>query len=154
MYEQSISIHDYKVFVFDLDDTLYLHRVDWEYRQEYTQKIREFLQCLKDQGKILCLATHNRKPFYYLNKMDMYDMFDEIVYEKKDVSPWSHSIYDYTNKKDMIQEILDKTNTSITDVVFFDDVHYNINEVKSLGIEAIRVSPITGIALDKINVNC
>lgn len=154
MFEQHISIHNYKVFVFDLDDTLYLHRVDLSYRLEYTQKIKEFLYTLKQQGKILCLATHNRSPYYYLNQMEIYDLFHEIIYEKKDVHPRHNSIYEYTNKKDMIQEILDKTNTSIADVIFFDDVHYNIDEVRSLGIETVIVSPKKGIALENIKINC
>ncbi len=153
MCEQEISIHDYKVFVFDLDNTLYLHLVDYSYREEYTQKIRDFLQQLKDNGKILCLATHNKSPYSYLSRMDIYDLFHEIIYETRDVHPSLNSIYDYTNKKDMVQEIIDKTNVSTQDVIFFDDVYYNINEVKSLGIESIRVSPKKGIVLEKIKVN-
>lgn len=153
MCEQEISIHDYKVFVFDLDNTLYLHSVDYSYRQEYTQKIKDFLQNLKDNGKILCLATHNTAPYYYLSRMDIHDLFQEIIYETRDVHPSLNSIYDYTNKKDMIQEIIDKTNVSTQEVIFFDDVCYNINQVKSLGIESIHVSPKKGIVLENIRVN-
>jgi HAD superfamily phosphatase (TIGR01681 family) len=150
MSEQEISIQDYKVFVFDLDDTLYLHRVDLLYREEYTRKIKEFLQLLKDSGKILCLATHNKSPYHYLHKMDIYDIFHEIIYETRDVHPSLNSIYDYTNKKDMIQEILDKTNSTNNEVIFFDDHMYNINEVKSIGVETVCVSPRTGIMIEKL----
>lgn len=152
MCNQDISIHNYKVFVFDLDNTLYLHSVDYSYRQEYTQKIKEFLQFLKSEGKILCLATHNRQPYYYLNIMEIYDLFHEVVYEQKDVTPRSHTIYEYTNKKEMLQEIIEKTNTSNEEVIFFDDVHYNLKEVKSLGIETVYVSPYKGINIEKISV--
>jgi len=152
MCEQEISIHDYKVFVFDLDNTLYLHLVDYSYREEYTQKIKDFLQQLKDNGKILCLATHNKSPYNYLSRMNIYDLFHEIIYEKRDVNPWDNSIYEYTNKKYMLQEIIDKTNVSTQEVIFFDDVYYNVDEVKSLGIESIRVSPKKGIVLEKIRV--
>lgn len=152
MIEHEISIEDYKVFVFDLDDTLYLHRVDVEYREEYTIKIREFLNLLKDNGKIICLATHNKSPYHYLYKMDIYDVFHEIIYETKDVNPNKNSILEYTNKKDMIQEILEKTNVTNEDVVFFDDHSYNIDEVKSLGIESVYVSPKTGIIIE--NIKC
>lgn len=145
-----ISIENYKVFVFDLDDTLYLHSVNYDYRVEYTKKIREFLQSLRDMGKILCLATHNKSPYHYLNKMDISDLFDEIVYEQKDVSPNYNSIYEYTNKKDMIQEIIMKTNVSTNDIVFFDDMDYNLQEVKSIGVESIKVYPCKGIVLDSI----
>lgn len=152
MSEQEISIQNYKVFVFDLDDTLYLHRVDLDYREEYTKKIREFLQSLRDMGKILCLATHNKSPYRYLHKMNIHDLFDEIIYEKRDVSPYYNSIYDYTNKKYMIQEIMGKTNVSSEDIVFFDDADYNLEEVKSLGVESIKVSPYKGIILEDISV--
>jgi HAD superfamily phosphatase (TIGR01681 family) len=150
MSEQDISIQNYKVFVFDLDDTLYLHNVDFLYREEYTRKIKEFLLSLKNNGKILCLATHNKSPYHYLHKMDIYDIFHEIIYEKRDVHPSLNSIYDYTNKKDMIQEILDKTDSTNEEVIFFDDHIYNINEVKSIGVETVRVSPTTGIILEKL----
>jgi HAD superfamily phosphatase (TIGR01681 family) len=152
IYEHEISIEDYKVFVFDLDDTLYLHKVDVEYREEYTIKIREFLNLLKDSGKIVCLATHNKSPYHYLYKMDIYDVFHEIIYETRDVNPNKNSILEYTNKKDMIQEILEKTNVTNEDVVFFDDHSYNIDEVKSLGIESVYVSPKTGIIIE--NIKC
>lgn len=150
--QQQISIQNYKVFVFDLDDTLYLHRVDFWYREEYTRKVREFLNSLKESGKILCLATHNKSPYYYLHKMEIYDVFQEIIYETRDVHPSLNSIYDYTNKKDMIQEILDKTNVTNEEVIFFDDHMYNINEVKSIGVETVRVSPRTGIMIE--NLKC
>lgn len=150
MSEQPISINNYKVFVFDLDDTLYLHGVDSCYRNEYTKKVKNFLQSLNDSGKIVCLATHNKSPYHYLNRMEIYDMFHEVVYETRDVHPSTNSIYDYTNKKEMIQEILDKTNASIEDVIFFDDHMYNINEVKSIGVETVRVSPTTGILIEKL----
>jgi HAD superfamily phosphatase (TIGR01681 family) len=150
MYEHEISIDDYKVFVFDLDDTLYLHRVSIEYREKYTIKIREFLYLLKKSGKIVCLATHNKSPYHYLHKMEIYDVFHEIIYETRDVNPYKNSILEYTNKKDMIQEILEKTNVTNEDVVFFDDHSYNIDEVKSLGIESVYVSPKTGILLENI----
>lgn len=154
MSEQEISIQDYKVFVFDLDDTLYLHNVDLLYREEYTRKVKEFLQLLKDSGKILCLATHNKSPYTYLHKMDIYDIFNEIIYETRNVHPSLNSIYDYTNKKYMIQEILDKTNSKHDEVIFFDDHMYNINEVKSIGVETVYVSPQTGIMIEKLMLSC
>jgi HAD superfamily phosphatase (TIGR01681 family) len=150
--QEEISIEDYKVFVFDLDDTLYLHRVNVEYREEYTIKIRNFLNSLKKSGKILCLATHNKSPSHYLHEMKIYDLFHEIIYETRDVNPYKNSIFEYTNKKDMIQEILEKTNVTNEDVIFFDDHSYNINEVQSIGIQSVYVSPKTGIIIDKITM--
>lgn len=148
--QHEIRIKDYKVFVFDLDDTLYLHKVESEYREEYTAKIRELLYSLKRRGKIVCLATHNKLPYHYLDKMNIYDVFHEIIYERRNVNPRIHSIYEYTSKRDMIKEIVERTNVLNEDVVFFDDHEYNINEVKSLGIESVYISSKTGIIIDKI----
>jgi HAD superfamily phosphatase (TIGR01681 family) len=150
IYEHEISIDDYKVFVFDLDNTLYLHKVNQKYREMYSIRIRKFLNLLKNNGKIICLASHNKSPYYYLHNMDIYDLFHEIIYEKRDVNPCKNNIYEYTNKKDMIQEILEKTKVTNKDVIFFDDQYYNINEVKSLGIESVYVSPKIGIVLENI----
>jgi hypothetical protein len=50
----------------------------------------------------------------------------------------------------MIQEILQKTNVSNNDIVFFDDVYYNINQVNSLDIDVVLVSPEIGIIIEDI----
>jgi HAD superfamily phosphatase (TIGR01681 family) len=150
MYREKINIKNYKVFVFDLDNTLYLRRADLIYRKSYNIKIKQFLKFLKDNGKIVCLATHNKSPYKYLFEMDIYDIFQEIIYETRNVSLSKNTIREYTNKKDMIQEILQKTNVSNNDIVFFDDVYYNINQVNSLDIDVVLVSPEIGIIIEDI----
>jgi hypothetical protein len=37
------QLKDYKIFVFDLDNTLYLHKVTGEYRDVYHRKVKNFL---------------------------------------------------------------------------------------------------------------
>ena len=144
----SSVLDKYKVFVFDLDNTLYLHNVDYYYNKEYVRKVKIFLDILKTNNKILCIATHNKEPYSILGKMNMINYFDEIIYEKRNVSPWTHYISEYTNKKEMLYEIINKINVSVNEVVFFDDVDYNINEVQSIGVKSIKVSPVTGIQIE------
>lgn len=150
MHRERIDIKNYKVFVFDLDNTLYLHQVDPMYKKVYNIRIKQFLKFLKDDGKIICLATHNKDPYDYLDEMGIYDLFNEIIYETRDVYPYLNTIDEYTNKKDMIQEILHKTNVSNNDIVFFDDGYYNIIQVDSLDIDVVFVSPEIGIIIEDI----
>jgi len=147
---KKININDYKVFVFDLDNTLYLHTVDMLYREEYNEEVIKFLQYLKENGKRICLATHNKNPFRILDKMEIHpDIFDAIIYQTEPVLS-SVDILTYTNKKKMIQNILHITNVSIQEIIFFDDMMYNIEQVKKMGIECIHVCPEIGIIFDNI----
>lgn len=143
----NINIDNFKVFVFDLDNTLYLHDADSNYRNEYSEKIKDFLNQLKQKDKILCIATHNKHPNTILNRMHIYHYFDEIIYEKRNVVPWINNIREYTNKKEMLMEIKMKLDVSNDDIIFFDDVDYNVKEVSSIGIQSIKVSPIKGLKI-------
>lgn len=60
------QLKDYKMFVFDLDNTLFLHNVDSIYAEEYHKKVKNFLVYLKDSDKKLYIATHNFDPIDYL----------------------------------------------------------------------------------------
>ena len=138
---------DYKLFVFDLDHTLYLHHADEQYANEYHSKVKNMLNFLKDKGKLLYIATHNKSPEYYLDKINITLLFDGIVKETKHVYNET-KIDDYTNKKDMILEILNEDcnkKYTINDVVFFDDHEYNITQVRSIGVKSILVESLKGI---------
>jgi HAD superfamily phosphatase (TIGR01681 family) len=142
-----IDYTNYKVFVFDLDYTLHLH----EYHTSiYTHQIITLLSLLKKHNKILCIATHNKNPQIYLQQINIQNYFDEIIYEQKNVSAWMNSIKDYTSKKVMLTEIMNKFNCNQNEIVFFDDSEHNINEVNSLGIQSITVSYKTGINTSEI----
>ena len=141
---------DYKLFVFDLDHTLYLHHADEQYANEYHSKVKNMLNFLKDKGKLLYIATHNKSPEYYLDKINITLLFDGIVKETKHVYNET-KIDDYTNKKDMILEILDKnSNLTKDDIIFFDDYQYNIDAVNSIGVKCIYVDEFKGINFSEI----
>ena len=150
MNKNYIICDNYKIFVFDLDSTLFLYGNNSIYNDLYHKHIKVFLHKLKNRNKIICLATHNKKPFFILNSMEIKDVFDKIIYEKKNVNSIDNTIYEYTNKKDMLDEIMKEYNTEAKDIIFFDDHHYNISQVESLGIKSIHVSSILGIDFDNI----
>lgn len=146
------QLKDYKIFVFDLDNTLCLHKVDKIYAEEYHKKVKNFLIYLKDNNKLLYIATHNLYPVDYLNMINIHPLlFNGIIKETKNVDPIRNSISDYTSKKDMILEILDKnSNLTKDDIIFFDDYEYNIDAVKSIDVKCIYVDELKGINFSEI----
>jgi len=136
---------DYKVHVFDLDNTLYLHTCIKNYTENYHKKIKEFLEKLKEMGKKLYIASHNKNPNHYLDILGIRDLFDGVIFEQKDVCPSINSITEYTSKADMLYDIIKCENCNISDVVFFDDAEYNINIVNDIGIKSIKVNPLLGL---------
>lgn len=146
------QLKDYKILVFDLDNTLYLHHVDQIYSETYHKKVKNFLMYLKDNDKLLYIATHNFHPDNYLNKINVPPLlFDGIIKETKDVHPSLNSIMEYTSKKDMVLEILDKhKNLTKDDIIFFDDHMYNIKEVEKLNVKSIYVNEMKGIDFSEI----
>jgi len=138
----------YKVFVFDLDDTLYLHKVNSAYSDRYHKDVKAFLENLKTKNKILCIATHNKRPNYYLDKIDISHLFDHIIYEKRDVNPYENSIQEYTGKDEMIQEIIDKTKCKKEEIIFYDDADYNIKKVENFGVKSIKIDDNIGIVFN------
>lgn len=147
--KENIIKSNYKVFVFDLDNTLYLHYADEMYKQIYHEQVRVFLQTLKDNGKILCIATHNQKPHVYLDQLKITSLFDYIISEKKDLCALLNSIDEYTGKDEMINELISKIGCTKKEILFFDDSKYNIKKVESIGITSIIVDGKTGIDFTK-----
>jgi len=146
-----IDMGDYKVYVFDLDNTLDLHYVDYDYKQEYTRRVQEFLEGLYAKGKIICLATHNNNPHNTLVRMGIYKYFQEIVYENKKLNPDVNTVEEYTSKGDMVLEIMHRRGVKRGEIIFFDDLNYNVDIVKSLGVHAFKVSPELGIEFSNHN---
>lgn len=146
------QLKDYKIFVFDLDNTLVLHKAESNYASEYHMKVKHFLIYLKDNEKKIYLATHNSNPAEYLTKIDVPPLlFNDIIKETKDLDPIFNNIMDYTSKKDMILEILhNNTDLTTSDIVFFDDHPYNINEVESINVKSVYVDELKGIIFNDI----
>lgn len=129
-----------KVYIFDLDDTLYLRNVSDEYKKIYEYELIKFLNKLKNNNKILAIASHNISPRYFLRKMNIDTYFDYIIGE-------------YPRKKsDMIVEILKNVNKVKEDVIFFDDLSYNILECKENGIKSIKIDPKNGIEFKNMEI--
>ena len=132
--EKQFNINNFDLFVFDLDNTLYLHDTDINYRLHYEENLKNFLIKLKRDNKKLAIASHNRAPSYFLNLMGIYDYFDIIIGEYP------------RSKLDMIKEIQIKTNIQNDKIIFFDDLYSNIKECNQF-IESIHVNPFIGIKL-------
>lgn len=143
----------YKVFVFDLDDTLYMHSLNENDKTVYHEQVKIFLESLYNSGKIICIATHNKNPYNYLEKLNIVPLFDHIIWEQKNVNPIFNTIYDYTGKDEMIKELVGKIGCTIEDIVFFDDSKYNIDVVKSIDVASIHVSNKTGIVFKELAKN-
>ena len=124
-----------KLYVFDLDNTLYLWNVDEDYKRDYECKLINFLDKLKSENIILTIASHNRTPRHYLRKMSICSYFDYIIGEHP------------RNKYTMILEILKNVNETIKkeNIVFFDDSDYNIKDCETNGIKSIKIDPNIGI---------
>lgn len=150
--KNSVIKSDYKVFVFDLDNTLYLHNADVMHTQIYHEQVKVFLQNLKNDGKILCIATHNKNPIVYLDMIKITSLFHYIISEQKNVYPSLNRIDEYTGKDEMINELISKIGCTNEEILFFDDANYNIKKVESIGVKSILVSDQTGIDFTKLNI--
>lgn len=142
------NIKDYKIFVFDLDYTLYLH-VHNDYTNDYHIKVKNLLAYLKDNNKHLYIATHHSSPNDLIEELKITELMNCVIKETKDFN-YCYSIEDYTSKKSMIVEILNRTENkdyTTDDVVFFDDNPYNINEVNECGVKSILVDGLKGVNL-------
>lgn len=145
------QLKDYKIFVFDLDETLFLSKVNLKYAEDYHKKIKVFLSYLKTNDKLLYIATHNRFPNGALNFLDINSILDGVIKETRDVNPVANDIEDYTDKKDMILEILDNhKDLSTEDVVFFDDNDYNIKKVENINVKCVYIDNTVGINFSEI----
>lgn len=146
------NLKDYKIFVFDLDNTILLHETSQEYSMNYNKKLKKTLLDLKANGKSLYIATHNFYPEKYLIRIGLSpSLFNGIIKETKDVHCLTHKIEDFTSKKDMVLDILKRSKSSPEEVLFFDDVDYNTKQVEEINVKSILVNRLTGIDLDAFN---
>ena len=147
-----MTIDKKKLFVFDLDDTLYLRTLykkgNLTYCKIYEEKIKNIIYKLKSNGHYIALASHNTYPYNELHRMNIIHFFDYIIGEYP------------RSKVDMINEIVNSTNYNIDDVLFFDDNLSVVKEVVKHNIKTYYVITDYGIDLsvfeeylicDKIN---
>lgn len=142
---------DVKVYVFDLDNTLYLHdHTNKDYFNEYRLNLVKFLEKLTTENITLCIATHNKTPITFLDELNITNLFKHIIYEKKNVHPYLNTIKDYTPKSEMMKEIMTLTSCTYDKMIFFDDDMFNIRDVETLNIKSVLVCSKVGITFNKI----
>jgi hypothetical protein len=73
-----------------------------------------------------------------------------VKYEKKNVHPWINSISEYTNKAEMIHEIVKDEGCGIDDVVFFDDADYNVMNVRKIGVRSVLIDEKKGVEFGQL----
>jgi len=160
-----------KLYVFDLDDTLYIdNNLDETF--EYNKKIKDLLSKIKQNGSKIAVLTYNITAKAYIKKLgldsyidllfisayifepeDDVDAFDNknkhIIKFKK--SYFYKTIY-YIYKSHTIQYLLEKASVLNHEVIFFDDDITNVYDVLSKNIESIHVLS-SGIDFESIYKN-
>lgn len=136
----------YNVYVFDLDNTLYLHMVNDECKLKYNKKVKDFMIFLKSKNKKLCIATHHRDPNKLLIELGINDLLDIVVYETR---YGIYNINEFTKKSDMIKSIQEKLGCKRDEIIFFDDFAYNIKNVSEINVKSVLVSEYLGINFDE-----
>lgn len=142
------KINNTKVYVFDLDDTLYMHEMCRP--RNYHKKVKQALKKIKENGKKLAIATHRHHPEELLEILDIKSLIDVIITEKRPVHNSTHDIEDYTPKSYMMREIMSILKCKKKHMLFFDDSPYNIKKVRGFKVKSILVNPYTGIDFDNL----
>ncbi len=158
---------DKKVYLFDLDDTIYLYQCkDKEYVKEYHKKISNFLYNLKKDNKIIGLFTNNLEPNIVLKDLDINpDIFDIISspikmnddqyqeflkntkYNSFSWTYWNNYWYIRHPKNKLIEKYIKENNFDLNEIIYFDDQKKIIESIKSIGINTVLVDPLVGIKI-------
>ena len=123
-----------KLYIFDFDDTIFLRNVSKIEKKVSQIFINEILYKLKSNNKILAIASHNVGVVEKLKELGIYKLFDIIVADEYPA-----------NKAYMVDEILLRTQTKISDAIFFDDLQENISNVSKYGVHSVYIDDIYGI---------
>ena len=159
-----MSLLSKNVFFFHLDDTLDLGWTRIEYRKSYEKKVKQALEKLVSQNKILVLVTHNCSPKTALERMGIQDLFSKIVspevvsYDRQREIKYSPRIVYYRhasfgivlleNKASMVERVLQELGRTADEAVFFDDNDWHVDCVAEYGVESILVND-DGIDIDR-----
>lgn len=157
-----LLIKNKKVFLFDLDDTLYLYNK--KDNSEYYKKVRDFLRNLKKQNKIIGLITNNLEPVGILNKigvdMSIFDIISTPIkmndFEYKNFCKnteyssfswtfWNDYWYVRYPKNNIILKYIKDSCFLSEDIIYFDNSKNTIKSIKN--IDCILVNPETGIEI-------
>jgi HAD superfamily phosphatase (TIGR01681 family) len=112
--------------IFDLDETLMCNE-----GRMYTY-VEEMLKEIKANNMKIALASYNINGERQLKASGIIDYFDVIICED-----WTEETLDY--KQRMLKEVLEVTNMTPADAIFFDDNMRNIETAEEMGIKSIHL---------------
>lgn len=143
------------VLALDLDNTLFLH--NGKNNEEYYSFIRNFLYEKKIEGIKIFILSHNSDPYDMINHLNIGRLIDGVFNEKKNfnlsIDAYEWSIHEFTPKSKWLVEIF-KSLSWVSDIIFVDDVQYNIDIAKTIDrVTCIKVDKEVGIDFSLINKN-
>ena len=137
------TYHDKRLHIFDYDYTLYLdYHMPYENQYRYKQYVINKIKGLKEEGKLIAMASHNASAKWYI-----YDLYREIY------NCFDMFICQYPRNKDtMVSEILERLNCKPEEAIFYDDVKSNTDLVELLGVTSYLVDDKRGIVFEEIQI--
>lgn len=153
-----------KLFIFDLDNTIYFNQYD-DYYKEFHINIHHLIKKLYEQGKIIAIVTYNLDPescleflnikeyvSYIYKPINSLQEYDLTLYDIRSETTYLDKIYYHLYKSFFINNLKTKlTHISNDEMIFFDDSIYNIKDVeKNCNIECVPVDSKTGLDFDLI----
>lgn len=129
-----------KLYIFDLDDTLYLGRASPRRRSEYEARLVPYLTKLHGDGHFLTVASSNCLAKKRLSEMGLLSLFHMIISDET------------ISKAIMVQRIRDAfPSVKLEDVTYYDDDFENVLSVSAIGVKAVNVAPLTGVRMGKVD---
>ena len=139
---------DFRVYIFDLDFTIWNagdtfcsetcppykwkngKLVDAEDRWiRLYPDVKEILEKLKEQGVIIAAASRTHEPNWANDLLQLFDI--DRYFTIKEIYAGEKSTH--------ILNIMQKTNCSVNELIFFDDEQRNIDTVQALGITTVHI---------------
>ena len=133
---------DFKVVIFDLDDTL-IHEGFSAENTPLCKDTLKVLDYLKHREYKLAIASHNDNSLLYLQSVKICHYFDFVSGEDH-----------YNNLKPSkianLSAVLDYFDVKSGNCYYFDDVEAHVLEAKELGMNAYSVDWMVGISYEQV----
>lgn len=125
------TTNDWKVVIFDFDDTLFLKSSG-----EFIPQIGRRMRILRSMGLVLMVLTYNAKTLAILKSTKLDQLFDGIFMmenkaHRKSVMMTTHPV---------LTSIVDRQS-----ILFFDNDPFNVYDMESIGITSFLVNPVMGL---------
>jgi FMN phosphatase YigB (HAD superfamily) len=115
-----------KLFVFDLDDTL------WNGEKLYPQVVK-ILNALKRRRIKIAMISYNFMANEICEKLNIEYFFDKIVCKCRQQIEWQDG------KQTLMKDLIDEFDVKPCEVVFYDDQQFNIDKTREIGVHAFNV---------------